>query len=174
LIAESPALAPASALVSASAGCPFRASLAAERAGVSVCWPDVPVALLLRAPPAQRWKGIGAFDAAKLAVYRGGDLVRLGQHAEAQAQLHAALEELDPALVKHRCTAHIDLAEAYVSDHKPAEGAHHAASALQIITGTRRIHSLRRVEAIYTAVKPSGAAEARELGTSLLAFRAAS
>jgi transcriptional regulator with XRE-family HTH domain len=129
----------------------------------------------LAAPmPAQPWKGIGAFDTGKLAAYRGGDLVRLGRHAEAQAQLQAALEELDPALVKHRCTAHIDLAEAYVRDHKPAEGARHAASALQIITDTRHLHSLRRVEAVYSAVKPSGATEARDLGARLLAFRAAS
>jgi transcriptional regulator with XRE-family HTH domain len=129
----------------------------------------------LAAPmPAQPWKGIGAFDNSKLRAYRGGDLVRLGRHAEAQAQLQAALDELDPALVKHRCTAHIDLAEAYVRDDKPGEGAHHASSALRIITGTRHLHSLRRVEAVYAAVKPSGTVEARHLGSSLLGFRAAS
>jgi hypothetical protein len=129
----------------------------------------------LAAPmPPQPWKGIGAFNNGKLAAYRGGDLARLGRHALAQKQLQAALDDLDPALVKHRCTAHIDLAEAYVRDHKPAESAHHAASALQIIAGTRHLHSLRRVEAVYTAIKPSGAAEARDLGSSLLAFRAAS
>jgi transcriptional regulator with XRE-family HTH domain len=129
----------------------------------------------LAAPmPTKPWKGIGAFDNGKLRAYRGGDLVRLGRPAEAQAELQAALDELDPALVKHRCTAHIDLAEACVRDNKPAESADHAASALQIIRGTRHLHSLRRVEAVYAAVKPSGTVEARHLGSSLLAFRAAS
>jgi hypothetical protein len=124
--------------------------------------------------PAEPWEGIGAFNNGKLSAYRGGDLMRLGYHAEAQAQLRAALDELDPALMKHRCTAYIDLAEAYGRGGMPDESARHASSALEIITETRHAHSLRRVEAIYAAVRSSGTAEARNLGSRLLEYRAAS
>jgi hypothetical protein len=124
--------------------------------------------------PPQPWEGIGSFDRSKLTAYRGGDLMRLGRYAEAQAELRSALDQLDTALIKHRCTAHIDLAEAYARDNKPDRSAVHAAQALEIITSTRHASSLRRVEAIYAAVKLKGGAEARNLGSRLLEFKAAS
>jgi hypothetical protein len=124
--------------------------------------------------PPVAWEGIGAFDGGKLSAYRGGDLLRLGRHSEAQAELRAALDQLGPGLVKHRCTAHIDLADAYAQDDQPDRSAAHASSALQIVTRTRHAESLRRVEAVYAAIRNSGSAGVRELGSKLLEFRAAS
>ena len=135
---------------------------------------DIAAEQLARPMPEQPWAGIGAFDDGKLAAYRGGDLMRLGDHASAQAQLQAALDQLSPALAKHRCTAHIDLAEAYAYDNEPGHAASHAGSALEIISSTRHADSLRRVENIHTAIGSSGTAEARELGARLLEFKATS
>jgi hypothetical protein len=129
---------------------------------------------LARPMPEQPWAGIGAFDEGKLAAYRGGDLMRLGDYAGAQVELQTALEQLSPALVKHRCTAHIDLAEAFARDNEPEQAAGHAASALEIISATRHADSLRRVEHIYAKVRGSGMAQARDLGSRILEFKATS
>jgi hypothetical protein len=93
---------------------------------------DIATDLLAAPMPHDPWKGIGAFSEAKLTAYRGGDLMRLGKHRQAQAHLRIALEQLDPVLAKHRCTAHIDLAEAYAHDPapEPDESARHGISAL--------------------------------------------
>jgi hypothetical protein len=76
---------------------------------------DTAAAQLEAPAPGTPWKGIGAFSTAKLSAYRGGDLMRLHRYAEAQAQLLLALDQLDPVFAKHRCTAHIDLAAAYMA-----------------------------------------------------------
>jgi hypothetical protein len=124
--------------------------------------------------PDRQWKGIGAFGPAKLTAYRGAGLVRLGRYGEAQAILSAALGQLDPVQAKHRCTAHVDLADAFARDHKPDQAAHHATSALEIIEVTRHAESMRRVGVIYDAIRPSRAAGTPELGSRLIALRAAS
>ncbi|HEX6520960.1 MAG TPA: tetratricopeptide repeat protein [Streptosporangiaceae bacterium] len=124
--------------------------------------------------PAEPWKGIGAFSTAKLTAYRGGDLMRLGRYREARTHLQLALAQLDPALAKHRCTAHIDLAAAYSRDSEPAQAARHAIRALDIIEFTHHADSLRRVAGLYETIRPSGTEAVRELGSRLLAVRAAS
>ncbi len=53
-------------------------------------------------------------------------MVRLGRYREAQEILGAALAGLDPALSKHRCTAHIDLAGALARDGRLDDAADHA------------------------------------------------
>jgi hypothetical protein len=129
----------------------------------------------LQAPvPGAPWKGIGAFSAAKLAAYRGADLVRLHRYAEAQAELRLALTRLDQAQAKHRCTAHIDLASAYMLGGEIEEGARHAAAALGIIAVTRHAESLRRVTGLYQLAKPARAAAVRELRSRLLEVTASS
>lgn len=137
---------------------------------------DAAADLLAASMPDEPWKGIGAFGEAKLAAYRGGDLMRLGRYRQAQAQLRIALDQLDPVLAKHRCTAHIDLAEAYAHDTDPApdESARHGISALDIIEFTRHADSLRRVGALHAMLRPRGTAAVRELGSRLLEVRAAS
>jgi hypothetical protein len=113
----------------------------------------------LAAPmPESPWKGIGAFTPAKLTAYQGAGLMRLRRYAEAQAVLLDALDQLDPVQAKHRCTAHIDLADAYARDRKPDRAAHHAMSALDIIEQTRHAESMRRVAWIYQEVRAAGIA----------------
>lgn len=121
--------------------------------------------------PSHPWKGIGAFDAGKLTAYRGGDLMRLGRYPQAQAELHAALAQLDPAFAKHRCPAHIDLATAYL---QVDEGVEHAVNALDIIAVTRHADSLRRVENLYPMIRTSGIPAARDLRRKLMEIKVAS
>jgi hypothetical protein len=129
----------------------------------------------LEAPvPDSPWKGIGAFSSAKLAAYRGGDLMRLHRYAEAQAELHNALAELDQAHSKHRCTAHVDLSAAFMLAGDIPDGVHHAAAALDIIEVTRHADSLRRVTQLYEIAKPVRSAAVRELRSRLLEVTAAS
>jgi len=124
--------------------------------------------------PAEQWKGIGAFGRAKLTAYRGGDLMRLGRYRDAQATLLTALGQLDSAQAKHRCTAHIDLADAYARDGELGEAARHAINALDIISFTRHADSLRRVAVLHGQLRASGTAVAQDLGSRLLEIRAAS
>lgn len=140
------------------AGCERALGAAAEALGAPV--PDEP------------WKGIGVFSAAKLTAYRGGDLVRLRRYADAQAQLRTALDELDGAQAKHRCTAHIDLATACMLGGDIPEGIRHATEALGIIETTRHADSLKRVTHLYQVAKPSKTAGVREFRSRLLAVTA--
>jgi len=132
-------------------------------------------AVQLQAPgPDSPWKGIGAFSAAKLAAYRGGDLMRLSRYAEAQAELHRALAELDQAHAKHHCTAHVDLSTAFMLGGDIPEGVRHATAALDIIAITRHADSLRRIAGLYEIAKPARTAAVRELRSRLLEVTAAS
>jgi hypothetical protein len=126
--------------------------------------------------PDRPWKGIGAFSEAKLTAYRGAGLMRLQRYSDAQPVLLQALSQLNQVQAKHRCTAHIDLADAYARDRKPKpdEAAHHAVSALDIIAVTGHAESMRRVAGIYERVRPSGIPAVRELGSRLLEIRAGS
>jgi hypothetical protein len=129
----------------------------------------------LSAPmPDRPWKGIGAFSEAKLTAYRGAGLMRLRKYSDAQPLLLQALSRLDQVQAKHRCTACIDLADAFVGDSKPDEAAHHAVSALDIIAVTGHAESMRRVAGMYKRVRPTGTSAVRELGSGLLEVRAGS
>ena len=122
--------------------------------------------------PETPWKGIGAFTPAKLTAYRGGALMRLHRYGLAQAALLEALGQLDPVQAKHRCTAHIDLANAYALDGRPDQAASQAGLALDIIEQTGHTESLRRVAGVYTAVRRAGIPAARDLGSRLAETRA--
>lgn len=135
---------------------------------------DEAAAYLERDASAAQWLGVGVFNADKLIAYRGGGLMRLGRYAEAQNELMAALNRLDPALRKHRCTAHIDLAESYVRDRKVDDGAEHALDALEIIAETRHADSLKRVAALFTVVRPTRTPTVRRLGEKLIELKAIS
>jgi hypothetical protein len=100
--------------------------------------------------------------------------MRLGRHRDAQEVLGAALAGLDPAQAKHRCTAHVDLAEALARDGQLDGAADHAVSALKIIGQTRHAGSLRRVEALHRDMAPSRSGAGRRLGEQLLQLRALS
>lgn len=118
------------------------------------------------------WLGIGTFDAAKLMAYHGGDMMRLGRHRDAQDLLESALTKLDPAMSKHLCTAHIDLAEALAHGGELEGAADHATAALEIVVRTRHAASLRRVEALHQRISPARAG--RCLGEELLRLKALS
>jgi hypothetical protein len=135
---------------------------------------DTAAGLLEGPMPDHPWKGIGAFTPAKLTAYRGAGLMRLHRYAAAQRVLAEALDQLDPVQAKHRTTAHIDLADAFARDGKPDEAVSQAMLALDIIDVTRHAESLRRAGRIYEAIRPTRTAAARELGSRLLAVRAAS
>ncbi len=122
--------------------------------------------------PETSWKGIGAFTPAKLTAYRGGALMRLHRYGPAQAALLQALGQLEPVQAKHRCTAHVDLADAYARDGRPDQAASHAGLALDIIDQTRHAESLRRVAAVHAAVRRTGTPAARDLGSRLAETRA--
>lgn len=140
----------------------YRRSIEAAQGQVTAPMPDRP------------WKGIGAFSEAKLTAYRGAGLMRLHRYGDAQPVLLQALSQLDQVQAKHRCTAHIDLADAYASDRKPDEAAHHGIAALDIIDVTRHAESMKRVAGIYQRVRPSEILVVRELGSRLLEVRAGS
>jgi len=122
--------------------------------------------------PETPWKGIGAFTPAKLTAYRGSALMRLHRYGLAQAVLLDALGQLDPVQAKHRCTAHVDLANAYARDGRPDQAASHAGLALDIIDETGHTESLRRVADVYTVVRRAGIPAARDLGSRLAETRA--
>jgi tetratricopeptide (TPR) repeat protein len=128
----------------------------------------------LHQPVDRPWVGIGVFNDAKLAAYRGGGLMRLGRHRDAQTELLVALQSLDPALRKHRCTAHVDLAEAYLQDNKVDEAAGQGIEALDIVADTRHADSVRRVERLYRTVRATRAESVRQLGNRLVEFKAVS
>lgn len=133
---------------------------------------DTAAGLLGGPMPDRTWKGIGAFTPAKLTAYRGGGLMRLRRYADAEVELLAALDALDPVQAKHRTTAHIDLADAYARGGKPDEAAAQTMNALDLIAVTGHAESLRRAAAIYETIRPTRTAAARELGSRLLAVRA--
>jgi tetratricopeptide (TPR) repeat protein len=128
---------------------------------------------LVRADPAEPWTGVGVFNTKKLTAYLGGDLMRLGRYREAQDVLHQALNQLDPPLAKHRCTAYVDLAEAYAAERKIDEAADHAINAIAIVADTRHAASLQRVERLYKQIRVHQSNATRQLGEALVEMRAA-
>ncbi|MGB3437865.1 MAG: tetratricopeptide repeat protein [Actinophytocola sp.] len=120
------------------------------------------------ADASEPWAGIGVFNAEKLSAYVGGDLMRLGRYSEAQQHLHNALDMLDESLLKHRCTAYVDLAEAYAASNQVDEATRHAKSALEIVGGTRHATSLQRIEKLYRSVRAIDQNAGRQLGEMLI------
>jgi transcriptional regulator with XRE-family HTH domain len=129
--------------------------------------------LLTRTEPEQPWLGIGAFNHAKLTAYRGGDLSRLGRHTQAQASLRAALAALDPGMRKHRCTAHIDLAESYARSGEVDAAAEHAIRAVDLVASTRHVDSLRRIDRLHARMKHERIPTIRRLTDRLVECKAA-
>jgi tetratricopeptide (TPR) repeat protein len=109
------------------------------------------------------WQGIGAFDAAKLDAYEGGDLNRLGRHDEAAKVLDAALTRFGPTMRRHRCTALIDRAEVRLAIGTVDGACADASEALQISADTQHVESLRRVEKLSRAALATRADCARRL-----------
>jgi tetratricopeptide (TPR) repeat protein len=124
------------------------------------------------ADPNEPWTGIGVFNAEKLSAYVGGDLMRLGRYSEAQQALHDALDKLDESLTKHRGTAYVDLAEAYVANGQVDEAAGYAANALTIVTNTRHAVTLQRIEKLYRSVRTIDDKSSERLRQMLIELKA--
>lgn len=118
-------------------------------------------------PETKPWVGIGLFNQAKLTAYRGGGLMRLGRHAQAQTELRDALGRLDPVLRKHRCTAHIDLAQAYGRGGDPDASAEELTHAVGIIAETLHANSLHRATGLYEGIRATRTPAVRRLGHQL-------
>jgi tetratricopeptide (TPR) repeat protein len=129
---------------------------------------------LANADPVEPWTGVGVFNTEKLTAYLGGDLVRLGRYGDAQDVLHTALDQLGPSLTKHRCTAYVDLAEAYAAEGKIDEAVDQASSAITVIASTYHAGSLRRVEQLYRSISlhQSKSNAVRRLGEELMEMKA--
>lgn len=95
------------------------------------------------------WVGVGAFDSAKLRAYRGGAMRRLGRYGEAVKELTEALDELSPSMLKHRCTALIDLAEAHVLARDADQAAIRALEALTLAQRTGHEASVQRLRSVH-------------------------
>ena len=100
------------------------------------------------------WKGVGSFDAARLAAYEGGNLVLLGRYAAAEKILRGALSQLDPARVKHRCTLSADLAMSLVGLGEIDEASVLAIDALSLAKSIEHYESVERVRRVHAGLLP--------------------
>jgi DNA-binding transcriptional regulator YiaG len=91
------------------------------------------------------WIGIGTFNHAKLEAYHGVCYLQLGRPADAVPALTRALDTLDPALKKHRCTALADLATGLIQLHEVEEGCQRASQSLTLAAELRHGVSIDRI-----------------------------
>lgn len=100
------------------------------------------------------WIGIGTFNTAKLASYSGLCSILLGQPGHAVEELTRALEALDPALSKHRCTAMADLATALIQLKEIDEGCRQASASLQLAIELRHAANADRIRQLRPRLEP--------------------
>jgi DNA-binding transcriptional regulator YiaG len=100
------------------------------------------------------WIGVGTFNRAKLAAYHGVCYIQLGRPGDAVPALTQALDALDPALLKHRCTALADLATALIHLHEIEEGCERASQSLAIATDLRHAVSVDRIRKLRRHLQP--------------------
>jgi transcriptional regulator with XRE-family HTH domain len=116
------------------------------------------------------WIGIGTFNTAKLASYSGLCSMLLGRPHRAVEELTQALEALDPALRKHRCTAMADLATALIQLKEIDEGCRQASTSLQLAIELRHAANADRIRQLRPRLDPwSGHPAVRRLDEQLRA-----
>jgi hypothetical protein len=124
------------------------------------------------------WLGIGGFSADKLLAYEGGDMVRLGRYQDAEPILDAAIDRLDGALHRHRCTALIDRAEARLGSPVHSRlgdvdaACNDATAALQLITEIQHASNLARIRDFARRAATTGARSARDLAHTVALAKA--
>ena len=94
------------------------------------------------------------FDRPRLAGFRGTSHLLLGQPKAAQAALADVLALRDPADVKGRSLARLDLAQAYVQDRAVEEACAAVAAALAIRHENRVGPILRRAREVRASLEP--------------------
>jgi tetratricopeptide (TPR) repeat protein len=100
------------------------------------------------------WIGIGTFNHAKLEAYQGVCYLQLGRPADAVPALTRALDTLDPALRKHRCTALADLATGLIQLHEVEEGCERASQSLTLAAELRHAVSVDRIRKLRQQLRP--------------------
>lgn len=100
------------------------------------------------------WIGIGTFNQAKLEAYHGVCYLQLGRPADAVPALTRALDGLDPALRKHRCTALADLATGLIQLQEVEEGCERASQSLTLATELRHAVSIDRIRKLRRQLRP--------------------
>jgi tetratricopeptide (TPR) repeat protein len=101
------------------------------------------------------WIGIGTFNHAKLEAYHGVCYLQLGRPGDSVPALTRALDTLDPALKKHRCTALADLASGLIQLHEVDEGCERASQSLMLATELRHGVSIDRIRTLERQLPPS-------------------
>jgi tetratricopeptide (TPR) repeat protein len=101
------------------------------------------------------WIGIGTFNQAKLEAYHGVCYLQLGRPGDAVPALTRALDTLDPALKKHRCTALADLASGLIQLREVEEGCQRASQSLTLAPELRHGVSIDRIRKLERQLPPS-------------------
>jgi DNA-binding transcriptional regulator YiaG len=100
------------------------------------------------------WIGIGTFNQAKLEAYHGVCYLQLGRPGDAVPALTRALDALDPALRKHRCTALADLATGLIQLQEVEEGCERASQSLALAAELRHGVSIDRIRKLRRQLRP--------------------
>ena len=101
------------------------------------------------------WIGVGTFNHAKLEAYHGVCYLQLGRPGDAVPALTRALDTLDPALKKHRCTALADLATGLIQLREVEEGCERASQSLTLAVQLRHAVSIDRIRKLERQLPPS-------------------
>ena len=101
------------------------------------------------------WIGVGTFNHAKLEAYHGVCYLQLGRPGDAVPVLTRALDTLDPALKKHRCTALADLASGLIQLREVEEGCERASQSLTLAAELRHGVSIDRIRTLERQLPPS-------------------
>lgn len=117
------------------------------------------------------WAGIGWYDTAKAHAYEGGDFVRLGRYRDALPLLDAALAGLDPSMARHRCTAHVDRAEAYAAADDVDAAVSDGHAALNLLETTHHVNSLERLTKLHRRLRRRNTAATRSFAEHLIDTR---
>jgi tetratricopeptide (TPR) repeat protein len=100
------------------------------------------------------WIGVGTYNQAKLEAYHGVCYLQLGRPGDAVPALTRALDTLDPALKKHRCTALADLATGLIQLREVEEGCERASQSLTLAAELRHGVSIDRIRKLRHQLRP--------------------
>jgi transcriptional regulator with XRE-family HTH domain len=119
------------------------------------------------------WSGMGEFNDVKIVAYEGGNYSRLKRHKEAVRVLDVALDSLDKTMLRHRCTAYIDRAEAQAASGDVDAACADASSALVLAAETQHADTVWRAKKLARSTLISGGTAGRQLWQDVLAAQAA-
>jgi transcriptional regulator with XRE-family HTH domain len=155
--------------IAATGACPetrgWVAAIASERhaslGDLSTCQRrlhDSRVALDARGDDGPRWLGLGGFNETKLLAYEGGDMVRLRRWADAEPVLDAAVARFGDDMVRHRCTALLDRAEARLGADELDAACVDGVQSLALVAQVQHAQNLKRLDALSQRAAATGAA----------------